>query len=374
MDFNSLLQLMSDKKASDLFISAGIPPSMKIHGKITHVSSSELTPEQAESIIFRVMPPDQKQLFEKSNEANFAICPDGIGRFRVNVYRHQNQIGMVLRRIETSIPSIHELNLPEIIKDISMYRQGLVLIVGATGAGKSTTLAAMIDQRNRHSHGHIISIEDPIEFIHKPASSIITQREVGIDTDSFEVALKNALRQAPDLIVIGEIRTKETMSQAMQFAETGHLCLATLHASNSHQAFDRIMSFFPDDQKQQISLDLSLSLKAIIAQRLVPAKDGKERRVAIECLLNTPLVSSHILRNEIHPLRAVIAKSRQLGMSTFDQSLFELYKKNEISYEEALRNADSANELRLNIKLSKQHDPTSNPSEMLRNASLIDDN
>ena len=372
MDFNSLLKLMCDKKASDLFISAGIPPSMKIHGKISHVSKTNLTPEQAKKIIFRVMPSDQKREFERYNEANFAIDPDNIGRFRVNVYRHQNNIGMVLRRIETKIPSIDELKLPDVFKEIAMYRQGLVLIVGATGAGKSTTLASMINQRNKHSHGHIISIEDPIEFIHEPKSCIVTQREVGIDTANFEVALKNALRQAPDLIVIGEIRSKETMTQALQFAETGHLCLATLHASNSHQAFDRIMSFFPDDQKKQISLDLSLSLKSIIAQRLIPAKDGKTRRVAVECLLNTPLVANHILKNEIHELRSVIEKSKQLKMSTFDQSLFELYNNNEITYEEALRQSDSENELRLLIKLSKPHDPNAETSEAFRHASLID--
>lgn len=374
MDFNSLLQLMCEKKASDLFISSGIPPSLKIHGKINPISNTNLTAEQAKKIIFRIMSSDQKREFERYNEANFAINPDNIGRFRVNVYRHQNQIGMVLRRIETYIPNISELNLPEIFKDIAMYRQGLVLIVGATGAGKSTTMAAMINQRNKHSSGHIISIEDPIEFVHKPESCIVTQREVGIDTESFEIALKNALRQAPDLIVIGEIRSKEAMTQALQFAETGHLCLATLHASNSHQAFDRIMSFFPDEQKKQISLDLSLSLKSIIAQRLIPAKDGNTRRVAVECLLNTPLVANHILRNEIHELRSVIQKSKQLGMSSFDQSLFDLYDRGEITYDEALRQSDSANELRLMIKLSKPHDPNARTSEALRHASLIEDN
>ena len=372
MDFNSLLELMRDKKASDLFISTGIAPSLKINGKINRISNTILSPDQAKKIIYRVMPSDQRRIFERYNEANFAISPDNIGRFRVNVYQHQNQVGMVLRRIETTIPSIDELNLPPLFKDIAMFRQGLVLIVGATGAGKSTTLAAMINQRNKHSQGHIISIEDPIEFVHQPLSCIVTQREVGIDTDSFEIALKNALRQAPDLIVIGEIRSKESMSQALQFAETGHLCLATLHASNSNQAFDRIMSFFPDEQKKQISLDLSLSLKSIIAQRLVPAKDGKTQRVAVECLLNTPLVANHILRNEIHELRAVIEKSTQQGMSSFDQSLFQLYNKDQITYEEALRQSDFTNELRLKIKLSKQHNPDSNISSLLHNASLIE--
>jgi len=359
MDFNSLLRLMCTKKASDLFISTGIPPSMKINGKIAPISSTPFTADQAKKLIYRIMSPAQKRLFDRNNEANFAISPNDIGRFRVNIYRHQNQVGMVLRRIETQIPSIEELHLPEMFQDISMYRHGLVLIVGATGSGKSSTLASMIRHRNEHSNGHIISIEDPIEYVHEPNNCIITQREVGIDTDSFEIGLKNALRQAPNVIVIGEIRTKEALSQAMQFAETGHLCLATMHASNTNQVFDRIMRFFPDDQRQQVSLDLSLSLKAIIAQRLIPTTDETGRRVAIECLLNTSLVAKHILKNEIYNISQVIGKSNQMGMKTFDQSIFELYKAGEISYEEALRNADSRNELRLRIKLSRQHDPDS---------------
>ena len=359
MDFNSLLQLMCTKKASDLFISAGIPPSMKINGKVSPISTTRFTSDQAKKLIYRIMSPAQKRQFERHNEANFAISPDDIGRFRVSVYRHQNQVGMVLRRIETHIPSIKELHLPKMFEEISMYRQGLVLIVGATGSGKSSTLAALINHRNKHSNGHIISIEDPIEYIHEPLNCIVTQREVGIDTESFEIGLKNALRQAPNVIVIGEIRTKEALSQAMQFAETGHLCLATIHASNCNQVFDRIMRFFPDDQRQQVSLDLSLSLKAIVAQKLVPTKDEAGRRVAIECLLNTSLVAKHILKNEIYSINSVIGKSNQMGMRTFDQSLFQLYKDGEITYEEALKNAESRNELRLRIKLSKQHDPES---------------
>ncbi|MDH3325290.1 MAG: PilT/PilU family type 4a pilus ATPase [Gammaproteobacteria bacterium] len=371
MEFNSLLQLMCTKKASDLFISAGIPPSMKINGNVSPISNTRFTSEQAKKLIYDIMSPGQKRQFERHNEANFAISPDDIGRFRVNIYRHQNQVGMVLRRIETDVPSIEELHLPQMLGDISMYRHGLVLIVGATGSGKSSTLAAMINHRNKHSNGHIISIEDPIEYVHAPQHCIITQREVGIDTESFEVGLKNALRQAPNVIVIGEIRTKEALSQAMQFAETGHLCLATIHASNTNQVFDRIMRFFPDEQRKQISLDLSLSLKAIVAQRLIPTKDEKGRRVAIECLLNTSLVAKHILQNEIYSINNVIEKSNQLGMRTFDQSLYSLYKDGEISYEEALKNADSRNELRLRIKLSKKHDPD---STAMSNITLIEHN
>ena len=359
MDFNSLLQLMCSKKASDLFISGGIAPSMKINGKIAPISPTKFTAEQAKKLIYRIMSPAQKRQFERYNEANFAISPESIGRFRVNVYRHQTEVGMVLRRIETQIPTIEELNLPAMFEDIAMYRHGLVLIVGATGSGKSSTLAAMINHRNKHSSGHIISVEDPVEYVHEPQNCIVTQREVGIDTESFEIGLKNALRQAPNVIVIGEIRTKEALTQAMQFAETGHLCLATIHASNTNQVFDRIMRFFPDEQRQQVSLDLSLSLKAIVAQRLVPTKNNNSRRVAIECLLNTSLVAKHILKNEIYSINEVIGKSNQMGMRTFDQSLFQLYSAGEISYEEALRNADSRNELRLKIKLSRQHDPGS---------------
>jgi len=374
MDFNSLLLLMREKKASDLFISAGIPPSMKVNGKILPESNKALSAEEAEKIIFRVMPNDQKRHFDRFNEANFAIHQKEIGRFRVNVHRHQSQVGMVLRRIETQIPSIPELHLPEIYKEIAMYRQGLVLIIGATGVGKSTTLASMIDYRNMNSSGHIISIEDPIEFVHEPKSCIVTQREVGIDTDSFEIGLKNALRQAPDMIVIGEIRSKETMMHALQFAETGHLCIATLHASNTNQVFDRIMSFFPDDQRKQISLDLSLALKSVIGQRLVPTVDGKSRRPAVECLLNTPLVSNRILKNDIHELAEIIQKSEQQGMCSFDQSLFKLFSEGIISYEEALRHAESENELRLKIKLSKQHGHhTRSVSNLLHSISLVED-
>lgn len=373
MDFNSLLELMTTRKASDLFISGGIAPSLKVNGKVTPVSRNILTPDQAQKLIFRIMPSEQKREFERYSEANFAINSNDGNRFRVNVYRHQGKAGMVLRRIETKIPTISQLHLPDLYKEIAMYRQGLVLVVGATGSGKSTTLAAMIDHRNRHSNSHIVSIEDPIEYIHQPNNSIITQREVGIDTDTFEIGLQNALRQAPDLIVIGEIRTKQTMSLALQFAETGHLCLATLHANNSNQAFDRIMSFFPDDQRQQILMDLSLSLKGIIAQRLIPTADEEGRRVASEVLLNTPLVANMLLKGETHNMKHIMNKSSQQGMRTFEQSLYELYQKELISYDEALGYADSANELRLMIKLNKHLDIDTTLSNISTEISLVDE-
>ena len=373
MDFHALLKLMKTRKASDLFISGGVPPSLKINGKVTPVSRNALTEAQAKKIIYKIMPSEQINLFEKNNEANFAINPDDIGRFRVNVYRHQNQMGMVLRRIENNIPSLEQLQLPELYGEAAMFRQGLVLIVGATGSGKSTSLAAMINHRNHHSNGHIIALEDPIEFIHKPRNCIITQREVGFDTASYEIGLQNALRQAPDMIVIGEIRSKETMSLALQFAETGHLCIATLHANNSNQAFDRIMSFYPEEQHHQRLLELSLSLKAIIAQRLVPTVDEQSRRVASEILINTPLVSNQLLKGETHGMKQIMSKYNQHGMRTFEQSLYELYQQDLISYEEALCHADSANELRLMIKLNEHHDMDSTLSNMSTDISLIDE-
>lgn len=364
---------MTTRKASDLFISSGIPPSLKINGKVVPVSRNALTDEQSRKVIYRVMPTEQKRIFNQYNEANFAISSPKTGRFRVNVYRHQNQVGMVLRRIETNIPSLDELHLPDLYKEISMFRQGLVLVVGATGSGKTSTLAGMIDYRNHHSNGHIISIEDPIEFVHTPDNCIITQREVGFDTNTFESGLQNALRQAPDLIVIGEIRSKETMSLALQFAETGHLCLATLHANNSNQAFDRILTFFPEEQRQQILMEMSLSLKSVIAQRLVPTKDEKDRRVASEILLNTPLVSNQLRKGEIHGMKHIMTKSSQHGMRTFEQSLYELYDQDLITYEEALCHADSANELRLMIKLNKHHDLDSTLSNIPSDISLIEE-
>ena len=354
MDFTSLLKLMREKKASDLFISAGVPPSMKVDGKIEPVSRNSLTAEQARGVVYGIMTPLQRRNFEKTSESNFAINLDEVGRFRVNVFRHQTQVGMVLRRIETAIPTLEELALPEIMQAMSMYRHGLVLVVGSTGAGKTTTLAAMINHRNHSSHGHIVAIEDPIEYVHKPAGCIITQREVGVDTISFETALRNTLRQSPDLIVIGEIRNRETMQQALEFAETGHLCLATLHASNTSQAVERVISFFPDESRSQILLDLSLNLKGVVAQRLIPDINRNGRHVAVECLLNTSLVASHIRKGDTHSLKDIIKKSRELGMQLLDEDLFKLFQRGDISNEDALSYADSANELRLMIKLAEQ--------------------
>ena len=351
MEFESLLKLMVQKSASDLFITAGVAPSLKIHGKITPVTKQSLTPGQAMQIVESIMSEDQKADFEKHHECNFAISASGIGRFRVSAFQQRNHAGMVLRKIETRIPTLEELNLPPVIKNLSMTKRGLVIFVGGTGTGKSTSLAAMIGYRNQNSTGHIISIEDPIEYIHQHGGCIITQREVGLDTESFEIALKNTLRQAPDVILIGEIRTRETMEHAITFAETGHLCLATLHANNANQALDRIINFFPEDRRDQLLMDLSLNLRSIIAQQLIPTPDGKGRRVAVEVLLNTPLAADIIRKGAVHELKDLMKKSTQQGMITFDQALYKLYSAGEITYEDALHSADSANELRLMIKL-----------------------
>ena len=337
--------------ASDLFISAGVAPSMKISGYLTPVGKTILSPEAATKLILGIMSEGQRKEFVSSHECNFAIHAPGVGRFRVSAFQQRNLAGMVLRRIETKIPVMEELRLPPVIKDLAMSKRGLVLFVGATGSGKSTSLASMIGYRNQNSKGHIISIEDPIEFIHEHGNCIITQREVGLDTDSFEVALKNTLRQAPDVIMIGEIRTREVMEYAVQFAETGHLVLATLHANNANQALDRILHFFPPDQQHQVRMDLSLNLRALVAQQLIPSASGEGRRIAVEVLLNTPLAADHIRKGEVHLLKALMAKSRELGMQTFDQALFDLHGSGEISYEDALGSADSPNDLRLMIKL-----------------------
>jgi len=356
MEFEKLLRLMVEKGASDLFITAGVAPSMKMHGKILPVTKTALSPEQTRETVLGVMTEAQRREFAENRECNFAISARGIGRFRVSAFYQRNLVGMVLRRIEINIPTMEELRLPEILQKLSMTKRGLVIFVGATGTGKSTSLASMIGYRNKNSSGHIITIEDPIEFIHQHQNCIVTQREVGIDTDSFEVALKNTLRQAPDVILIGEVRTKETMDHAVAFAETGHLCLATLHANNANQALDRIIHFFPTEMHQQVWMDLSLNLKAIVAQQLIPTPDGKGRRAAIEVLLNTPLAADMIRKGEVHELKPLMARSNELGMQTFDQALYKLYSQGEITYEDALAHADSANDLRLLIKLGSETD------------------
>ncbi|GIX34468.1 MAG: twitching motility protein PilT [Lysobacteraceae bacterium] len=356
IDFTSFLKLMAHKKASDLFITAGVPPTMKVSGRLQPITQNPLTPQQSRDLVLNVMTPSQREEFEKTHECNFAIGVSGVGRFRVSCFYQRNQVGMVLRRIETKIPTIDELNLPPIIKTLAMTKRGIIIFVGATGTGKSTSLAAMIGYRNQNSSGHIITIEDPIEFVHKHEGCIITQREVGIDTDTWEAALKNTLRQAPDVIMIGEVRTREGMDHAIAFAETGHLVLCTLHANNANQALDRIINFFPEDRRSQLLMDLSLNLKAIVAQQLIPAVDGKSRRCAMEIMLGTPLIQDYIRDGEIHKIKEVMKESTNLGMKTFDQALFELYQAGEISYEEALRHADSANEVRLRIKLAQGGD------------------
>jgi twitching motility protein PilU len=354
MDFNALLQLMVEKKGSDLFITAGMPPSMKIAGRVTPVTKTKLMPEQARQVVLSVMTPAQREEFDRTHECNFAISAPGLGRFRVSAFYQRNHCGMVLRRIETKIPSVDELKLPPIIKDLAMTKRGLIIFVGATGTGKSTSLASMIGHRNQNSTGHIITIEDPIEYIHQHAGCIVTQREVGIDTESFETALKNTLRQAPDVILIGEIRSRETMDYAIAFAETGHLCLATLHANNANQAMDRIVNFFPSERHNQLFMDLSLNLKGVVAQQLIPTPDGRGRVPAVEILIGTPLIQDRIRDGAVHEIKEVMKRSREQGMQTFDQHLFELYKTGHITYEDALRYADSANEVRLQAKLGDE--------------------
>ncbi|MBD3647775.1 MAG: PilT/PilU family type 4a pilus ATPase, partial [Pseudomonadales bacterium] len=328
------------------------PPSSKVSGRMRPLAKTALTPEQAREMVHSTMNEAQVQEFEAKRECNFAIHSPIAGRFRVSAFYQRNFAGMVLRRIEANIPSVDELNLPEIIKKLAMTKRGLIIFVGATGTGKSTSLAAMIGYRNEHSKGHIITIEDPIEFIHEHKGCMVTQREVGVDTPSFEVALKNTLRQAPDVIMIGEIRSRETMDYAVAFAETGHLCLATLHANNANQALDRIINFFPADRHDQVWMDLSLNLRAMVAQQLIPTPDGSARRAAIEVLINTPLVSDTIRKGEVYALKEIMEKGTEAGMQTFDQALYKLYKDGEITYDAALASADSANDLRLMIKLS----------------------
>jgi twitching motility protein PilU len=358
MELNTLLSMMVKNKASDLFITAGREPSIKINGKIHPANKTPLTAQQTKSLAYSIMTDAQQREFDESNECNFAISAKQIGRFRVSAFIQRDAVGMVLRRIETNIPTLESLYLPSVLQDLSMAKRGLVIFVGATGTGKSTSLAAMIGYRNSHGDGHIISIEDPIEYMHDHNNCIITQREVGIDTQSYQVALKNTLRQAPDVILIGEIRTRETMEHAITFAETGHLCLSTLHANNANQALDRIIHFFPEDYREQILMDLSLNLKAVIAQQLIPKADGHGRRATIEVLLNSPLAAELIRKGEIHKLKELMKRSTENGMITFDQHLFELYEEGVISYENALAYADSANDVRLMIKLgaNRTHD------------------
>jgi twitching motility protein PilU len=347
-----LLTAMTRSGGSDLFISNDFPPSMKTHGLMQPMASQKLTAEVTRQLASSLMNERQRAEFAKEMECNFAISIPGVARFRVNVFVQQQHTGMVIRTIPDEIPSFTTLALPEILKEIVMTKRGLVLVVGATGSGKSTSLAAMIDHRNSSSPGHIITVEDPVEFVHKSQQSLITHREVGIDTHSWHHALKNTLRQAPDVILIGEIRDAETMEHAIAFAETGHLCLGTLHANSANQTIDRIINFFSEERRNQLLMDLSSNLRAIVSQRLIRTSDGKGRRAAMEILINTPIIAEKILKGEFHEIKAIMGKSRELGMRTFDWSLFELYNAGDISYDEAIKNADSANELRLNIKLN----------------------
>jgi twitching motility protein PilU len=359
---NDLLKLMVSRNGSDLFVTADFPPAIKVDGKITKVSAQPLNAIHTMSLARSVMSDKQVAEFEQTKECNFAIAPSGVGRFRVNAFIQQGKVGMVLRVIPLTLPTIDGLGIPQILKDVVLAKRGLCILVGATGSGKSTSLAAMVDWRNENSFGHIITIEDPIEFVHLHKNCVITQREVGLDTDSWGIALKNTLRQAPDVIMMGEIRDRETMEHAVAFAETGHLCLATLHANSANQALDRIINFFPEERRSQLLMDLSLNLKAMVSQRLIPKQDGKGRTAVVEIMLNTPLISDLIFKGEVSEIKSIMKKSRNLGMQTFDQALFDAYEDHAITYEDALRNADSLNDLRLQIKLNSQRGKAQNPS------------
>ncbi|CAN5589116.1 PilT/PilU family type 4a pilus ATPase [soil metagenome] len=351
---NDLLKLMLSRNGSDLFITADFPPAIKVDGKLTKMSAQPLSAQHTLALTRSVMNDRQVAEFERTKECNFAISPTGIGRFRINAFVQQGKVGMVMRTIPAKLPTIDGLGMPQVLKDITLNKRGLVILVGATGSGKSTTLAAMVDWRNENSYGHIVTVEDPVEFVHPHKNCVVTQREVGIDTDSWEAALKNTLRQAPDVILMGEIRDRETMEHAVAFAETGHLCMATLHANSANQALDRVVNFFPEERRAQLLMDLSLNLRALVSQRLIPTEDGLNRIAAVEVLLNTPLVSDLIFKGEVGEIKEVMKKSRNLGMQTFDQALFDLFESHAISYEDALRNADSANDLRLQIKLNSR--------------------
>jgi twitching motility protein PilU len=351
---NDLLRLLVARNGSDLFLTADFPPAVKVDGKVTRVSPQPLTPVHTMALARAIMNDKQAAEFERTKECNFAISPSGIGRFRVSAFIQQGHVGMVMRTIPQTLPTIEGLGLPRIMKDVAMTKRGLVILVGATGSGKTTTLASMVDWRNENAQEHIITIEDPVEFVHPHKNCIITQREVGIDTDGWEIALKNTLRQAPDVILMGEIRARETMEHAVAFAETGHLCLATLHANSANQAMDRIINFFPEERRVQLLMDLSLNLKALVSQRLVARQEGKGRVAAVEILLNTPLMADLIFKGEVGEMKELMKRSRELGMQTFDQALFDLFEANHITYEDALRNADSVNDLRLQIKLNSK--------------------
>lgn len=349
-----LLRLMLKRGGSDLFLTAEFPPAVKIDGKVTPVSGVPLSPQHTMELARALMSDRQAADFEANRELNFAISPTGVGRFRVNVFMQLGRVGVVIRTIQSRIPTLEELHLPPALTDLALTGRGLVLVVGATGSGKSTTLAGMIGHRNRNSYGHIVTIEDPVEFVHPHANCIVTHREIGVDTDSWSIALKNSLRQAPDVIMIGEIRDRDTMDNAIVFAETGHLCLATLHANNSNQAIDRVINFFPEERRQQVLMDLSLNLRGIVSQRLLPDQSGTGRAAAVEVMLNSPLISDMIFKGEVAAIREIIKRSREQGMQTFDQALFDLYEQNRVTLADALRYADSVNDLRLNIKLNSR--------------------
>jgi twitching motility protein PilU len=355
---NDLLKLMISRSGSDLFITGDFPPAIKVDGKVTKVSPQPLTGAHTMALARSIMNDKQAAEFERTKECNFAVAPPGIGRFRVNAFIQQGKVGMVMRTIPATLPTIDVLGLPQVLKDVTMTKRGLVILVGATGSGKSTSLAAMVDHRNEHSFGHIITIEDPVEFVHPHKNCVVTQREVGLDTDSWEAALKNTLRQAPDVILMGEIRDRETMEHAVAFAETGHLCMATLHANSANQALDRVINFFPEERRTQLLMDLSLNLRAMVSQRLVPKQDGKGRFAAVEIMLNTPLISDLIFKGDVSEIKEIMKKSRNLGMQTFDQALFDGFENNQITFEDTLRNADSVNDLRLQIKLNSQRAKT----------------
>ena len=366
-----LLTMMMQKKGSDLFITSGFPPAIKIDGKMTPVTTQPLSPQHTQELARSIMNDKQAAEFEATKECNFAISPASIGRFRVNALVQRGNVAMVLRVINVSIPDFDDLKLPPVLKDVMMTKRGLVLFVGGTGSGKSTSLAAMIGYRNKNSYGHIITIEDPVEYVHDHINCVITQREVGVDTDSWHIALKNTLRQAPDVILIGEIRDMETMEHAMAFAETGHLAMGTLHANNSNQAMTRIINFFPEERHQQLFMDLSLNLKAIVSQRLIPVKEGRGRAAAVEVLLNSPLISDLIAKGEVSEIKEIMKKSKELGMQTFDQALFDLFEEGRISYEDALRFADSMNEVRLMIKLNSKESQSADRNAGIQHLDIV---